>query len=206
MEENDIVIDQKLEPEFVLNNLLKIYNTNNNIEGSYTGEIAANRMIVINFNYGTSLKECFKLPFPSIDKFGLYRLGGGSVSNCTNTIKSGTSNMTNIIQFIQENNYDYYAGTDFSQLEFNFEDGAKSEVSLLAIKLFTTGNSWYSNLGFITPNIYKQQKNIDIFRNSNFIQLIDSLQIPENKKKEEKNNLKDILKALLMMEFLLETK
>ena len=200
-------LDLKLDPKFVLNELLKIYNRNNQDKtGRYTGEIVANRMITIYFNDTSSEtpKECFSLPFPSIDNFGLYKIKEGKVSNCTNNSNSGTTNMKNVMQFMMENNYDYYAGTDFSQLEFKFVDGTEEQVSLLAIKLFITGNSWYSTLGFITPNINKNIEKIEMFRNSDFITLINQLPIPLKIKKEEEKQFKGYINRFIHDEILTE--
>ena len=180
------VVDRRLNENFVLRELLQIFNDNNaGASGVYTGEVVAEKTINIYFTDDGITKECFAMPFPLMDMFGYYKLTNLGLSNCTNKPNSGTTNMRNVIQFATIHGYDYCEGTDLSQLEYKFEEGAEAILSLLAMKLFTTGNSWYSTMGFITPNIIKNKNKIEIFRNADFTQLIKSLQISQKLMTEE---------------------
>lgn len=142
-------IDDRLNPEFVKDKLLEIFNKNKDSTDNYTSEYVKSlyndkisELIIISNNGNT----CYKLNLP-LYKNGQYIIIGGNNTRCGDN-KSGTQNLKNIIQFGLENDYDVFELDNMSEINYNFLNHSKKSILLTALKLLETGNSWYSQFGF----------------------------------------------------------
>lgn len=143
-------IDDRLNPIFVEEKLLEIFNRNKDESDNYTSEYATlplpgNQFLNVIFIYNNG-NMCYKLNLPSY-KNGQYVITGGMNTRCGDN-KSGTKNITNIIQFGIKNGYDIFELYNISEINYNFPDKSKVSIQMTILKLLEIGNSWYSQFGF----------------------------------------------------------
>jgi len=143
-------IDDRLNPIFIKEKLLEIFDINKNQGDNYTSEYVTLPL------YGTQFLDficvynngilCYQLNLPSYEN-GQYVITGGMNTRCGDN-KSGTKNITNIIQFGIENGYDIFQLVNVSEINYNFPDKSKVKIQMTILKLLEIGNSWYSQFGF----------------------------------------------------------
>ena len=143
-------IDDRLNPIFIKEKLLEIFDINKNPDDNYTSEYAKLHLhgdvfldLICVYNNGIL---CYQLNLPSY-KNGQYVITGGMNTRCGDN-KSGTKNITNIIKFGIENGYDIFQLVNMSEINYNFPDKSKVTIQMTILKLLEIGNSWYSQFGF----------------------------------------------------------
>jgi len=141
-------IDDRLNPIIVEKKLLEIFNRNKNPSDNYTSGLVIssdNESSYSIFIYNKE-KTCCELILPSYEN-GKFVIDIGTISRCGDD-KSGTKNITNIIQFGIENGYDIFKLYNISEINYKFPDELTLSIELTILKLLEIGNSWYSQFGF----------------------------------------------------------
>ncbi len=141
-------IDDRINPIFVEDKLLEIFNRNKNPSDNYTigHEIPSDNESSYSIFIYNNVNTCCELTLPS-DENGQYVINIGTISTCGDD-KSGTKNITNIIQFGIENGYDIFKLYNISEINYKFPDRLTLSIELTILKLLEIGNSWYSQFGF----------------------------------------------------------
>ena len=186
-------VDKRLDPEFVRNELLKIFIEKQKEGDNYTGIISVDLFGDTIIDIQSNGTTCVSLEMPTFEN-GKYSIGIGLINKCQPHRASGTTNILNIIFFCQKYEYNILRLYNSSELIFTFSNKDIWKFNLTMIKLLEIGNSWYSQFGFnnkystliealIKPIIESNFKNL-IFQ---YDTLIDSIE----KNESERRSLKD---------------
>ena len=142
-------IDDRINPIFVEDKLLEIFNRNKNPSDNYTSghEIPSDNdessYFIFIYNNGNT---CCKLILPSYEN-GKFVINVGTITRCGDD-KSGKKIITNIIRLGMENGYDIFQLYNISEINYKFPHELTLSIELTILKLLEIGNSWYSQFGF----------------------------------------------------------
>jgi len=191
-------ISDKIDLNWILPKLLKIFE-DNKIEGdNFTGKIYVdeNEIIISNNN-----DECCYISFELENDSIIIKIN--LLVKCSNRKGSGSQTIKNIIQFGKKYGYNYIRLIDSSKLYFDLGKHS-TDIDLLQLKLLTIGTSWYGSLGF--KNEYMKQME-PIFKEyikitfekliEKFDEYVDTLTIGEVTNKTAKTEFKKNIEAYL---------
>lgn len=177
-------LDDRLNPDFIRENLLEIFNRNATDDENYTVDIDPDAFSGLAFTVKNNGRNCYELDMPVFEN-GKYVLKGGLNSKCSDHKGSGTKNINNIIKFGQRYGYDLFELHDASSLDFKFLPDRDIEISLSLFKFLTNGNTWYSQFGFENENTIGFKPYILHFINNTFSSLFSNIsQVIDKKSKE----------------------
>ena len=144
----DDTIDDRLNPIIVEDKLLEIFNINKNPSDNYTigHEIPSDNEYSYSIFIYNNGNTCCELILQSYEN-GKIVINIGTINRCGDD-KSGTKNITNIIRFGMENEYDIFKLYNISEINYKFPDSLTLSIELTILKLLEIGNSWYSQFGF----------------------------------------------------------
>jgi hypothetical protein len=152
-------MDNRLNPDFIMSNVVNIFNQNSIIKKykviyddleAHVEQIDedVSAFIVVS---GSNNNECI---FFYCYKFNNnYYLQTQGIHKCNNEPSSGRFNILCLLEFCKTFGYDYMViSEDQSQLYFNFINYQPMSISLMKLKLLSNGISWYNSLGFYSEN------------------------------------------------------
>ena len=156
-------MDDKLNPNFIMSNILEIFN-NKSIIKKYkviyddldahvekTNEDVPAFIVVS----GSNNNEC--IFFYCYKYNNNYYLQTQGIHKCNNEPSSGKFNILCLLEFCKKYGYNYMViSEDQSRLYFNFVNYQPISISLMKLKLLTNGISWYNSLGFYAENNFTQ--------------------------------------------------
>jgi hypothetical protein len=143
-------ISDKIDLNWILPKLLKIFE-DNKIEGdNFTGKIHVHENVIIISNNNN---ECCYISFYVENDSVIIQIN--LLVKCSNRKGSGSQTIKNIIQFGKNYGYNYIRLIDMSKLYFDLGKEHSTHIDLLQLKLLTIGTSWYGSLGF--KNKYMKQ-------------------------------------------------
>ena len=160
-------MDNRINPNKVLEGIISIFNKNRLRTDNYTGSITVEfgEECVNIFNNGVF---CLLLDIPKYidDKYIIYI---GLIKSCSPS-KSGTKIISNILEFGVMYDYDLCTLLNLSELDFNFNN-KKISINLTMLKILEIGNSWYSQFGFENQYTLQFQQKISKKINESFSEL-----------------------------------
>lgn len=155
-------MDNILEPNFIIQNVEKIFNKNSEIKNYKViyDDIEAHVeltdldvpafVVTSGSNYECIFFYCYNFN-------NNYYLQTQGIHKCNNEKSSGKFNILCLLEFCNTYNYDYMIiSEDQSLLYFNFINYQPISISLMKLKLLTNGISWYNSLGFYSKNNAQQ--------------------------------------------------
>ena len=172
-------IDYRLNPYFIRDGLLAEFNAIAREGDNFAIELKLDsedpgpdgQHIYIISNNGIA---CFELYQPYIKpKDGLYYIGNGFLSKCSDQIGSGTQNLNAVMNFSKKNGYDIFELIDSSLLLFYFDAKDEIDISLSVYKFLTIGNTWYSQFKLENINTLKFNRFLLTFIEKSFDNLIE---------------------------------